>query len=110
MENKNTRNEGIIDIEGYIYRVTQKDVATQIKISKGDYLILKLYKEQKRKPFATIIHCMIGQAAKCWVEDHASKLQELDETKLELEKWRDIALIYYKKYGPLRVIRRQQQP
>ena len=107
MEDKNTRNKGIIDIEGYIYRVTQKDVATQIKISKGDYLILKIYKEQKKKPFATIIHCMIGQAAKCWLEKHTERMEELESQAAQLEH---IVKLYYQRYGPLRVIRRQQQP
>ncbi len=107
MQNNNTRDEGIINIEGYIYRVSAKDVATQIKISKGDYLILKLYKEKKKKPFATIIHCMIGQAAKCWAEDHASKIRELEEW---VEKWRYTTSLYYEKYGPLRMPKPQQQP
>jgi len=107
MQNNNTRDEGIINIEGYIYRVSAKDVATQIKISKGDYLILKLYKEKKKKPFATIIHCMIGQAAKCWLEKHTERMEELESQAAVLEH---IVKLYYQRYGPLRVIRRQQQP
>ena len=64
-----------IDREGYIHQVKREDTGSRIRISKGDYLILRVYREKKRKPIPTIIHCMIGQAAKCWLEDHDSKIR-----------------------------------
>ena len=91
---------GLIDIEGYVYQVKRGDTGSLIRISKGDYIILKVYKEHKRKPVVTVLHCMIGQATKCWEEDHASKIKELEK---EVEGWSFAALKYFEKYEPLRI-------
>ena len=54
---------GLIDIKGYVHQVKKEDTGSQIRVSKGGYIILRVYKEQKRKPVVTVLHCMIGQAA-----------------------------------------------
>ena len=88
-----------INVEGYVYQVRRGDIGSRIRISKDDYLTLKVYRENKRKPIPTVLHCMIGQAAKCWEEDHASKIHLLEE---ELEGWKRAALLYLRKYGKLK--------
>ena len=107
MEDEKQQETSLIDIEGYVYQVKREDTGSRIRISKGDYLILRVYREKKRKPIPTIIHCMIGQAAKCWLEKHTERIEELESQAAVLEH---IVKLYYQRYGPLRVIRRQQQP
>ncbi len=101
-QQKTSPEIGLIDIEGYVYQLKREGVGTLVQISKGDYLILRVYREKKRKPIPTIIHYMIGQAAKCWEEDHTSKIQELEKW---VEKWKYAVSLYYKKYGPLKMPR-----
>jgi len=107
MGDENQQGISPINVEGFVYQVKRGDTGIRVRISKGDYLILRVYRENKRKPIPTIIHCMIGQAAKCWEEKHTLKIEELESQAALLAH---IVKLYYQKYGPLRVIRRQQQP
>ena len=95
MEDEKQPQTSHIDVPGFIYQVKKEDTGSQIRVSKGDYIILRVYKEQKRKPVVTVLHCMIGQAAKCWLEDHDSKIRELEEW---VEKWKYTTGLYYAKF------------
>ena len=82
----------------YVHRIKRQDTATHICISAGDYDILRAYKGLLNVPLRTVLHYMIGTAAKCWEEKH-------DETmKSMLERIRvqaKIIVAYIHKYGPV---------
>ena len=83
-----------------------------LRISEGDYTILNIYHELYKKPRSTILHEMIGTAAKCWEEKHDEQLAELREWKektADYELMARIIELYVQKYGRLRVRRKNQQ-
>ena len=83
-----------------------------MRIAEGDYNIITVYRNLYNKPRTTILHEMIGTAAKCWEEKHDEQLKELREWKNKTEDYELMARIvelYKQKYGPLRVIRRNQR-
>lgn len=97
---------------GYVFRVTTQGKSRNMRIAEGDYDIITIYGNLYSKPRTTILHEMIGTAAKCWEEKHNEQLPELlewrDKTK-NYELMARIIELYHKKYGRLRVIRKDQQ-
>jgi len=97
---------------GYVFRVTTQGKSRNMRIAEGDYDIITAYGSLRNKPRSTILHEMIGTAAKCWEEKHAERLPELQEWRDKTEDYELMARIielYHKKYGRLRVIRKDQQ-
>jgi len=90
MENKDVR---------YVHRLKRKDISTVVSIGSGDLLILKAYKGHMGIPMRSVLHYMIGAAAKCWEEKHATYIQELQERNRTLAK---IVAAYLQKYGRIR--------
>ncbi len=81
----------------YVHRIKRQDVATHIVISAGDYDILRVYKEHLNVPMRTVIHLMIGTAAKCWEEKHDETMKSmLKRIRVQAK----IIVAYIQKYGP----------
>jgi len=97
--------QSILDVEGYNYRINKDDVGTQLNISKGDLIILKIYREQKNKTMTTLLHAFLGLGIKCYEEKHDRKIIELKELQERVTKAEFIVALYFNKYGPLRVKR-----
>ena len=97
--------KSILDVEGYNYRINKDDVGTQLNISKGDLIILKIYREQKNKTMTTLLHAFLGLGIKCYEEKHDQKVIELKELRERVTKAEFIVALYLNKYGPLRVKR-----
>ncbi len=100
------------DSPGYVFRVTTQGKSKSMRISEGDYTIISIYGNKYTKPRTTILHEMIGTAAKCWEEEHNERLPELQEWKdktVDFELMERILAIYYQKYGRLHVMKRDQQ-
>ena len=55
---------------GYVYQVSEQGRATMVRISAEDDILVLSYREVHKKPRTTIIHLMIGQATKCYEEQH----------------------------------------
>ena len=43
--------------------------------------MIGIYREIYKKPLTTVLHVMIGTAAKCWEENHVEKMEELKELR-----------------------------
>ena len=95
----------MLDVEGYNYRINKDDVGTQLNISKGEHMVLKVYSKQKNKTLTTLLHTFTGLGIKCYEEKHDEKLLELEELREKLRKADFIIALYHRKYGPLRVKR-----
>lgn len=97
--------KSILDVEGYNYRINKDDVGTQLNISKGDLIILKIYRDRKNKTMTTLLHAFLGLGIKCYEEKHDQKIIELNELRERVTKAEFIVALYFNKYGPLRVKR-----
>jgi len=95
--------KSILDVEGYNYRINKDDVGTQLNISKGDLIILKIYRDRKNKTMTTLLHAFLGLGIKCYEEKHDQKIIELNELREKLMAAELIMALYHKKYGPLHV-------
>ena len=51
-----------------------------IYISEGDFDIVKIFANKKGVTAEHIIHEMVSVAAKCWVEEHVTRLQSAEDT------------------------------
>ena len=51
-----------------------------IHISEGDFNIIKIFANKKGVTAEHIIHEMVSVAAKCWVEEHATRLEVAEDT------------------------------
>ena len=60
-------------------RLSKKDAVASINIDLGDNTILKVYKNLLQAPMRTVIHFMIGTAARCYEEQHLQHIQDLEE-------------------------------
>ncbi len=111
MSEESSRETHVLQRPGYVYRVTAQGKSRSMRISEGDYDIISVYSDIYSKPRTTILHEMIGTAAKCWEEKHAEQLPELlewrDKTK-DYEIMARIIDLYLKKYGPLHIKRKDQ--
>ena len=94
--------KSILDVEGYNYRINKDDVGTQLNISKGDLLILRIYRNMKNKTMTTLLHAFLGLGIKCYEEKHDQEIKELEERATKAEF---IMGLYYHKYGSLCVKR-----
>ncbi len=106
MSKKRSQEEVDSEKPGYLYQVTRQGRAKTLRISEEDYTILTVYSNLRKKPRTTIMHEMIGTAAKCWEEKHDEQLAELREWKKKTEDYELLVRIVEQKYGPLRVKRR----
>ncbi len=97
---------------GYIYQVTKQGKSKSMRISEEYYHTPTIYYNLRKRPRGTILHEMIGTAAKCWEEKHDKQLKELRAWKNKTEDYELMVMIvelYKQKYGPLCVIRRNQR-
>ncbi len=97
-----------LEVPGYVYRVTKQNKSKSMRISKEDYVILTIYNNLYKKPRATILHEVIGTAAKCWEEKHEEEIKQLQEWKGKTADYDILAKIlslYVQKYGQLPVIK-----
>lgn len=111
MSEESSRETKILNKPGYVYRVTDQGKSRSMRISEGDYVIISVYSNLYSKPRTTILHEMIGTAAKCWQEKHNERLPELQEWKnntLDYGLLKRIVQLYFQKYGRLRVFRKDQ--
>ena len=100
------------DSSGYVFRVTTQGKSKSMRITEGDYTIISIYGDRYNKPRTTILHEMIGTAAKCWEEKHNERLPELQEWKDKTKDYELMARIielYHQKYGRLHVMRRDRK-
>ena len=103
MENEIIGNTSILDIEHYNYGMTKDNYGCSVKVSKPDIIIIKAWAELKKKTNQTVLHAMIGQATKCWDEKHEFMITDMEERAVAAEH---VVGLYFKRYGPLRVVRR----
>ncbi len=61
------------------HRLPEKDAMATIHIDLGDKTILKVYKKLLQAPMRTVIHFMIGTAARCYEEKHIQQIQDLEK-------------------------------
>lgn len=105
MERRTIPFHELLKEPGYVYQVPDTTLATTVRISAEDNILVLAYRERHKKPRTTIIHLMIGQATKCWEEKHDAKMRELQELQERVTKAEFIMALYHKKYGPLHVRR-----
>ncbi|MFC1934756.1 hypothetical protein ACFLXZ_00370 [Chloroflexota bacterium] len=106
------RETHVLKRPGYVFRVTAQGKSRSMRICEGDYDTISVYSNIYGKPRTTILHEMIGTAAKCWEEKHDEQLPELQEWKDKTKGYELMARIlelYKQKYGRLHVMRRKQQ-
>ena len=82
----------------YVHRLKRKDISTVVSIGSGDLDILKAYKEHLNIPMRSVLHYMIGTAAKCWEEKHDQTMKSMLE---RIRVQAKIIVAYIKKYGPV---------
>ncbi len=102
-----------LEAPGYIYQVTKQGKYKTLRISEDDYGILDIYHNLYKKPRTTILHEMIGAAAKCWVEKHVEQIEELTKRVEETADYERVAyalFLYNEKYGPLKDLVKKEQP
>lgn len=99
MENQSIDKEDTHRNAGYRYVLTRSGVYRKIGISEGDHTILTVYAHLYGIPRTTLLHEMIGCAAKCWEEKHVQTIKELEERLRIATK---IAAAYLRKYGKIR--------
>ncbi len=112
MSKESSKENHVLQRPGYVFRVTTQGKSRNMRIAERDYNIITVYRNLYNKPRTTILHEMIGTAAKCWEEKHDEQLKELREWKNKTEDYELMARIvelYKQKYGPLHVIRRNQR-
>ncbi|MFC2003717.1 hypothetical protein ACFLV4_07255 [Chloroflexota bacterium] len=112
MSEESGKETHVLKRPGYVFRVTAQGKSRSMRISEGDYDIISVYSDSYGKPRTTILHEMIGTAAKCWEEKHDEQLPELQEWRdktMDYELMARIIELYHKKYDPLHVMRRKQQ-
>ena len=80
------------------HRLPEKGAMASIHIDLGDRTILKVYKKLLQAPMRTVIHFMIGTAARCYEEKHIQQIQDLEE-RVQIQA--EIIVTYIKKYGQL---------
>ena len=85
-----------------MHRLKPEDIKATIHIDSGDYYILKVYKGVLKAPMRSVLHFMIGRAAKCWEEKHDQQIADLNERVRIQAK---IIVTYMNKYGPLHIKR-----
>ena len=78
------------------YVLTRAGVYRKIGISEGDHEILTVYAHLYGIPRTTLLHEMIGCAAKCWEEKHVQTIKQLEEHEKTQTR---IIVAYIKKYG-----------
>ena len=84
---------------GYRYVLTSSGVYRKMGISEWDHKILTIYAQKYRIPKTTLLHEMIGCAAKCWEEKHNQTIKELEEHNKTLRR---IVIAYLRKYGRIK--------
>jgi len=84
--------------ESYVHRIKRQDAATNVDISAGDLDILRAYKEHLNIPMRSVLHYMIGTAAKCWEEKHYQIMKNMRE---RIRVQAKIIVAYIHKYGPV---------
>ena len=80
----------------YVHRIKRQDLAAEIAISAGDFDILRAYKEHLNIPMRSVLHYMIGTAAKCWEEKHDETMKNMLE---RIRVQAKIIVAYIHKYG-----------
>ena len=84
--------------ESYVHRIKRREMAAQVAISAGDYDILRAYKGHLNVPMRSVLHYMIGTAAKCWEEKHDETMRSmLERIRIQAK----IIVAYIHKYGPV---------
>jgi len=81
------------------YVLTRAGVYRKIGISEGDHTILTVYAHLYGIPRTTLLHEMIGCAAKCWEEKHVQTIKELEEHERTQTR---IIVAYLRKYGTIK--------
>jgi len=99
MENQSINKEDTHRNAGYRYVLTRSGVYRKIGISEGDHKILTIYAHLYGIPRTTLLHEMIGCAAKCWEEKHVQTIKELEEHNKTLLT---IVIAYLRKYGTIK--------
>ena len=80
----------------YVHRIKRQDLAAEIATSAGDLDILRAYKEHLNLPMRSVLHYMIGTAAKCWEEKHDETMKNMLE---RIRVQAKIIVAYIHKYG-----------
>lgn len=99
MENQQMDKEDTHRKKGYRYVLPRSAVYRKIGISEGDHTLLTVYAQHYGIPRTTLLHEMIGCAAKCWEEEHEQTIKELEERSKTMLK---IIFAYLERYGPLK--------
>ena len=110
MSGKKGQKDSKFEVPGYVYRVTKQRKSKSMRVSEEDYTIITIYYNLYKKPRTTVLHEMIGAAAKYWEEKHEEKIKQLQEWKDKTADYDILAKIlhlYVQKYGRLHVIKRR---
>ena len=81
------------------HEILEKTVRFTVHVDSGDLSILKLYKQELKKPIRTIVHHFIGIAVRCLEDRHDEEIKDLHE-RVRTQAF--IIVKYIEKYGQLR--------
>jgi len=99
MENQPMDKVDKYSYSGPRFVLTRSGVYRKVGVSEGDHKILTMYAHKFGIPRTTVLHDMIGWAAKCWEEKHVQTIKELEEHDRTQTR---IIVAYLRKYGPIK--------
>jgi len=84
--------------EHYVYRLSHANTAALIPISRGDKDILHVYKGLLGISMTSVMHEMIGVAARCWEENHPYVINKMAK---QITGMKYLLHLYRGKFGKL---------
>jgi len=84
---------------GNRFVLPRSGVYRKIGVSEEDYTILTIYANKFGVPRTTMLHDMVGYAAKCWEEQHEQTIKALKE---RIKTQARIIVAYLEKYGRIK--------
>ncbi len=93
----------LLDNPDYYHHIEATANKKQLRLDNADHSIINGVSVNKKKPIATVLHCMIGQSVKCWSEKHEFVINTLLDEVISL---RHILRLYRERYGRLPVVKR----
>ncbi len=85
------------------HRIPRTARAATVHVDKGDHTILKVYAKTLKTTLTTALHHLLGVGARCFEENHAQEIKDLEERNRFQAR---IIVMYIQKYG-IHAIKRQ---
>ena len=96
----------LLDTNDFFHHVRRGAESHTMGVDTVDHTVIKGVSNNKGKPIATVLHCMIGQSVKCWAERHEFLINELLDQVISLEH---ILGLYRERYGRLPVVKKDNR-